>query len=267
MITYIDKVSEFEKAVSSFQIHNPFLTKILISYKSYGLDYFYTDYWYQKTKDGFTSLIFRCDGQFVLCLTDKSDLIEISTFLNMLGFRSLLYDNKYNLNINATEQHTGVIMRLDSHEQLFTHKKINCNEKNYNFKICKENNLKRIYSFFNSMNSGDVQISEYGSFAKDLHSKIRSGCGVVYSLNKYNENQEEIVSCCITITDGYNGIIGPVATKHEYRQKDFAKSLISCINSEENCKKLFLFCMDDIRKEIYTKMGFITVGKWKEIYQ
>lgn len=267
MITYIDKVSEFEKAISSFQINNAFLTKILIAYKSYGLDYPYTDYWYQKTKDDFTSLIFRVDGQFVLYLTDKSDLSEISSFLNLLDFKSLLYDNKYNLSIIGKEQYTGVIMRLHSSEQLFNHRDINSNEENYSFEICKESNLKRIYSFFNSLNSKDVQIPDYGSFATDLHSKIRSGCGVVFSLYKYIKFKSEMVSCCITLTDGYNGIIGPVATKQEYRQRDFAKALISRTNTDRNYENLFLLCMDDIRKEIYTKMGFTPVGKWKEIYR
>ncbi len=268
MINYIDKDCEFENALTYFQIHDAFLTKILITYKTYGINFQYTDYWFQKNGEEYTSLIFRIDGQFVLYLTDNSNLEEIESFIELIGFNSILYDNKYSIKIGCRKIFSGAIMKLVNPEILLKHRYININdEDDYQFEICKEDNFKRIFNFFNSVNSDDVKISSYGSFATDLFSKMRSGCADVFSIYKYKKLHSEIVSCCVVLNDGFNSIIGPVATLKEYRKKDFAKALISNVNAENKQKNIILFCKNDVRKEIYEKMGFMPVGQWKEVYR
>lgn len=97
-----------------------------------------------------------------------------------------------------------------------------------------------------------------GILQSDLHSKVRVNCSKIYSL----ELKDKIVSCAIITGDEYSKIISPIATLPQYRNNDYAKSLLNNVKVDN----LYLFCEDDL-KECYTKMGFNIIGKWKEIHR
>jgi predicted GNAT family acetyltransferase len=102
-------------------------------------------------------------------------------------------------------------------------------------------------------------LPDYGDFVTGLYGKIRNNTAKIRSIyNDYN-----IVSCCITVTDNINTIINAVGTDKNYRNKDYAKTLIYNMSG----KNTYLYCNDDIHTVIYEKMGFKIVGKWKEIYR
>ena len=144
---------------------------------------------------------------------------------------------------------TGLIMKREF---------INNNVKENNCIFTTVNEYKGVFNFFNNCNSTVVKIADYGYFATDLHSKVRVNCSKIYSL----ELKDKIVTCAIITGDEYSKIISPIATLPQYRNNDYAKSLLNNVK-EDN---LYLFCEDDL-KECYTKMGFNIIGKWKEIHR
>lgn len=249
MIKYLSDDTKYRNVTAKLKDKDVFFTRINVLYKSYGLNCDFLDIWYQSFNENYVSLISRLDNQFILFLTESSNIQEIKEFLNVLGFSHLLFNEKYSLNFNSYKSEIGLIMKREF---------IDNRVKENNCIFTTENEYKDVFNFFNSCNSRVVKISDYGYFVTDLHSKVRVDCSKIYSL-KFND---KIVSCAIITGDEYSKIISPIATLPHYRNNDYAKSLLN--NIEED--NLYLFCEDNL-KDCYTKMGFNIIGKWKEIHR
>ncbi|MGN1132772.1 MAG: hypothetical protein ACI4RL_07665 [Ruminococcus sp.] len=250
MIKYIEEGSLFTKIADSFENHDTYLTKINSVFKAYGIGIKGIDFWFQQNQDEYTSLILKSDSNIVLYLTPKTDITELSEFLNAIGYLSVLFDNNYKLQIPFSSQSQGIVMRL-CEKRISYENKIN---------ITIEDNYKRVYEFFNFLNCDDVKINSYGNFATDLFSKIR--CGVSKVLSVY-EN-ERIVSCMIATGDEVNTIVGPIATAKSFQNFGLGRRLIYSLDNTEN---IYLYCKDDEHTLMYKKMGFVPCGEWKEIYR
>ncbi|MGN0460195.1 MAG: GNAT family N-acetyltransferase [Ruminococcus sp.] len=251
MIKYIEEVSLFTKIANSFENHDTFLTKIISVFKAYGIGVRGKDFWFQQNQSEFTSLILKNDGNIVLYLTQNTDITELSEFINVIGYASVLFDNSYELlQLSGSSQSQGIVMKLcERHIP---------NDSNINITI--EDNYKRVYEFFNSLSCDDVKINSYGDFATDLYSKIK--CGVSKVLSVYDKDR--IVSCVIATGDKINTIVGPVATAKSFQNCGLARRLIYSLDKTEN---IYLYCKDDEHTLIYKRMGFDPCGEWKEIYR
>ena len=248
MITYLSDDAKYKEIAVKLNGKDVFFTRINVLYKAYGLDCNFLDIWYQSIDEKYVSLISRLDNQFILFLTENSDIKEIYEFLNLLGFSHLLFNEKYSIDFHCARCDTGLIMKR---ECLVNSKDIGCT-------FTTNNEYKEVFNFFNSCNSSVVKISDYGYFVTDLHSKVRVNCSKIYSLKE----DDKIVSCAIITGDEYSEIISPIATLPQYRNKDYAKGLLNNVR-EDN---LYLFCEDNLQ-DCYTKMGFNIIGKWKEIHR
>lgn len=249
MIKYLSVDTKYRNVTAKLKDKDVFFTRINVLYKSYGLNCDFLDIWYQSFSEDHVSLISRLDNQFILFLTVNSNIEEIEEFLNVLGFSHLLFNEKYSLSFNSSKSETGLIMKREFVDNTII-------ENNCIFTT--NNEYKDVFNFFNTCNSTVVKISDYGYFATDLHSKVRVNCSKIYSL-KVND---KIVSCAIVTGDERCKIISPIATLPQYRNNDYAKSLLNNVK-EDN---LYLLCEDKL-KECYTKMGFNIIGKWKEIHR
>lgn len=254
MIKYIDSNKQYEEIKNTFSGEDTFLTRLNVLFTSYGVNESFLDFWYQvlpcDEDSKAVSLIARLDSDFILCLTEKSDLNEIQEFLNILNFSSVLFNNKYALNLVGDSYKIGCILKR---------KNIDFKNNNSLLEIKYNYPYKELFSFFNNCNSDDVKIKDYGSFATDLNCKIKGGCGKTYCLVE----NSEILSACITTFDSVNTIISPVATLENMRKKGYATHLINSIKAENIC----VYCSDDYRADVYTKMGFVNSGEWKEVYR
>lgn len=250
MIKYIEDESLFPQIIDSFENHDTYLTKINSVFKAYGIGVKGIDFWFQQNQNEYTSLILKSDSNIVLCLTPKTDITELSEFLRVIGYLSVLFDNSYKLQIPCSSQSQGIVMKL-CEKHIYSENEININV---------ENNYKKVFEFFNSLNCDDVKINSYGDFATDLFSKIR--CGVSKVLSIYEK--DKIISCMIATGDEVNTIVGPIATANSFRNCGLGRRLIYSLDNTEN---IYLYCKDDEHKLIYSRMGFAPCGEWKEIYR
>lgn len=250
MIKYIEDGSLFPQIIDSFENHDTYLTKINSVFKAYGIGVKGIDFWFQQNQSEYTSLILKSDSNIVLYLTPETDITELSEFLCVIGYLSVLFDNSYNLQIPCSSQSQGIVMKL-CEKHIYSENEIN---------ITIENNYKKVFEFFNSLNCDDVKINSYGVFATDLFSKIRCGASKVFSVYE----NEKIVSCMIATGDEVNTIVSPVATAKEYQNRGLGRELIYSL---DNSQSVFLYCKDDEHTLIYKRMGFVPCGKWKEIYR
>ena len=250
MIKYIEDERLFSQIIESFENHDTYLTKINSVFKAYGIGVKGIDFWFQQNQSEYTSLILKSDSNIVLYLTPKTDITELSEFLCVIGYLSVLFDSSYKLQIPCSSQSQGIVMKL--------YEKHRPDKSSLN--IVTEDNYKRVFEFFNSLNCDDVKINSYGDFATDLFSKIRCGASKVFSVYE----NEKIVSCMIATGDEVNTIVGPVATAKEYQNLGLGRELIYSL---DNTQSVFLYCKDDEHTLIYRRMGFVPCGKWKEIYR
>lgn len=254
MIKYIDSNKQYEEFKNTFNGEDTFLTRLNVLFTAYGVNESFLDFWYQSPPCGednkAVSLIARLDSDFILCLTEKSDLNEVQEFLNILNFSSALFNNKYALNLVSDSYRIGCILKR---------KNIDFKNNNSLMEIKYNCPYKELFSFFNNCNSDYVKIKDYGSFATDLNCKIKMGCCKTYCLIK----DKKIISACITTLDSANTIISPIATLENMRKKGYATQLINSIKAENIC----VYCSNDYRVDVYTKMGFVKSGEWKEVYK
>ena len=171
MIKYLSDDTKYKNVTAKLKDKDVFFTRINVLYKSYGLNCDFLDIWYQSFNEDYVSLISRLDNQFILFLTENSNIQEIEEFLNVLGFSHLLFNEKYSLNFNFSMSETGLIMKREF---------INNNVKENNCIFTTVNEYKGVFNFFNNCNSTVVKIADYGYFATDLHSKVRVNCSKIY---------------------------------------------------------------------------------------
>ncbi|MDD6644950.1 MAG: GNAT family N-acetyltransferase [Oscillospiraceae bacterium] len=252
MIKYIENESLLSQIIDSFENHDTFLTKINSVFKAYGIGVRGIDFWFQQNQNKYTALILKTDGNIVLYLTENTDITELSEFINVIGYSSVLFDNNCNLQLSGSSQSQGIIMKLCE--------KQTSNKSDSVINICNEDNYKKVYEFFNSINCDDVKINSYGDFATDLFSKVRCGVSKVFSIYE----KDKIISCMIATGDKINTIIGPVATSKEFQNCGLGRNLIYSVDDAQN---VYLYCNDDEHTQIYRKMGFVPSGEWKEIYR
>lgn len=243
MIKYFNTCSEFNNIVSKYNKRDVFLTKINALFLSYGLNN-QIDFWYHYT-DSVTGIICRCGNDYILSLDDKADFTEIEEFLNIFGYKSVLFDAEYPVKPKFLSVNSGYIM-----------KKNNCNPV-YDSQIIRYRNYKEVYRFLKCINSTSIILPEYADFATSLYSKVRKNVSEIRVIF----DKEKLIAVCISVSDGINTVISPIATLAEYRRKGKAAALLNSINGN-----VFLLC-ENSNRIVYEKIGFTVTGKWKEVYR
>mgnify|MGYP005917007781 FL=1 len=101
MILTADNCEKFISTIESLDGLDPFACRIISLCTSYNPHLPFVDYWTvfdDKTKNP-TGAIARNGTDFILFLTDKSDINEVSSFMRVAGAASVICSNKYNLDL------------------------------------------------------------------------------------------------------------------------------------------------------------------------
>ena len=79
---------------------DPFFTRILSLYESYGEGLDFVAFWVQETDGGIVSAISRFEDKFSLWLTSGSELEEMTAFIHFQGAGSCLYNAAFALDFS-----------------------------------------------------------------------------------------------------------------------------------------------------------------------
>ena len=104
---------------------DPFYTRILSLYESYGGGYDFVGYWVQETDGKTVSAISRFEDKFSLYLTEDSDLEEVAAFLRFQGAGAVMTDSRYTLELTSEQVINGQVLRYageyyNSESELYT---------------------------------------------------------------------------------------------------------------------------------------------------
>ena len=76
MIKYLSDDTKYRNVTAKLKDKDVFFTRINVLHKSYGLNCDFLDIWYQSFNENYVSLISRLDNQFILFLTENSNIQE-----------------------------------------------------------------------------------------------------------------------------------------------------------------------------------------------
>ena len=86
--------------IMNLSAEDPFACRIISQYNSYDSSLAFVDYWtiIDDKTDECTGAISRCGTNFILFLTDKTNLEEVSSFMRVAGASSAMCSGDFNLN-------------------------------------------------------------------------------------------------------------------------------------------------------------------------
>ena len=252
MIISSVEAPNFISAVTKLSDGDSFACRILSLYNSYSPDLAFVDYWMTCDEHGAcVGAIARNGSNFILFLTEKSDLREISSFLRISGATGILLSGKYELDF-AGESSTGVVMKTESPIEISESGSVFVNP-----------DIREAYKLIEKCADKNFTPPAFEDFYVDVNHKLRHGamrlCGLVEG--------GELAAIAMTVAESGDGaVLGAVACAPEYRRQGCGSRIVCHIVNQlvsEN-KTVFLNRAENANAGFYNRLGFEECGSWRE---
>ena len=241
-----------ETELSSFKNADPFYTRILSLYESYGGGYDFVGFWVQETDGKVCSAISRFEDKFSLFLTDDSDLEEITAFLHFQGAGAVMSDARYDLQIPASHTISGQVLRW-SGEKYISDKE-----------LCSPD-LDSVYGLLQSCESPIFRVPPRLNFLSDVTHRSNLGKCSVLGIKADNV----LASLVMTVSETESAVIlGAVATHPNYRRRGLSRELVRTLasNISEQGRAVYVFSASDSNTRFYENSGFNIVAGFTEVF-
>lgn len=256
MIVSANETDNFLNEIEKFSYNNAFACRIISLYNCYGPSLAFVDYWL-ITDDSThlaTGAIARSGTAFILCLTENSNIEEVSSFMRISGCKNILCDYKYRLKLfNAKFSYGAVLMR-----------EIPFDDNYEGIDVCTPK-IENAYKLILKCSDKNFKTPSFEDFYVDVNHKLRHNatrlCGIT------EDNHLECIT--MTVAESTDGaVIGALACNPEKRRKGYGTLLIKYLTNllvSEN-KKVFLHRANGVNESFYDRLGFKQTGKWREYY-
>ena len=214
--------------------------RILSLLNAYNCKYPFALFYKQVIDGKIVSIFSKLDGDVTIALSEKSDLFELSDFVQRCSFSSVLVDSKLKINSSFDE---GIIMKSTKH---FEPTKLGAEIDEY----------PRLMDLFNLIDYDSV---DFETWYVDISHRIRHGSAKAFSLKVRGEM---IASAIFSSIFGKYAILSSVSTIPEFRRLGYGSFLVS--NMVADFKgTVYLMREQDKNEEFYLKNGFINIGEWR----
>ena len=252
MIVSCAEAPDFLSSVTRMSGGDPFACRIISLYNSYSPELAFVDYWLTCDENGVcTGAIARNGSNFILLLTDKSDLGEISSFMRVAGASAVLMNGRYTLDFagNSTE---GVVMKTTA--------PIDMPEREGEI-VSPE--IKDAYDLIVKCAGEGFLPPVFEDFYVDVNHKLRHGAMRLCGL----EVDGKLAAVAMTVAESPEGVVlGAVACDPEYRRRGCGSTIVSDIVNgviAEN-KTVYLHRAKNANAGFYARLGFEDCGSWRE---
>lgn len=254
MINSATDADSFIKEVQAISAVDPFACRIISLCKSYSPDLVFVDYWLVQDENGiYTGAIARNGSNFILFLTDDSDIEEISSFMRVAGASAVICDGKYELDFTGGKTLEGrVLVRNTAYND----------EDELSFI---EPDIKSAYELIQKSAYENFIPPNFEDFYVDVNHKLRHNTSRLIGIV---ENGEAAAVAMTVAESDRAAVLGAVSCDPEYRRRGFGSSLIKHITNilvEEN-KAVYLHRAENDNVEFYKNLGFTEYGSWREYY-
>ena len=249
MIKIVDNNNSFGREIYGLSENNPFGCRIISLYNTYNYNLPFVDFWVQFIDDEPVSLISRLETAFILRLSDRSDIDEVSSFIRVSGAETVLCDASYSLECNMNKVTGPVLYSRD----LFGIDK--------SFEVYVPT-VKEVYSVISSSASENFRVPSYESFMLDVSHKLNQRAIRMYAIK-----EEKPAACIMTLAESRDSaVLGALATNPELRKRGYGAFLIKYINNAlvSEGKAVYLHRAPNENTAFYNKLGFSQFGQWAE---
>lgn len=218
-----------------------FSVKIFSLFQAYGTKYPFIRFYAQKSSNEITAVICILDNDITLSyIRNKADIDELTEFVNVMGFSTLLCDDNFVIN---REYDNGIVM--SSARKI----EIPCD-------YIEVDEYPYLFDLFNFVDYGDV---DFESWYVDISHRIRHGCAKAVTLNVDGEIISSAIFSSIYENDA---VLTAVQTKPKFRKSGYASALVSSMCCDVT-GTVFLMRESDKNKSFYKKLFFDNIGKWR----
>ncbi len=255
MIISANETNDFVSSINSISKLDPFACRIISLYNSYNPDLAFVDYWMTADENGSCNgAIARNGSDFILFLTDESDLEEISSFMRVAGASGAICDGKYKLDIFGGKSVTGsILVKNTPFENI---------DDNLNIIVP---DIKSAYELIVSCEDENFRPPVFENFYVDINHKLRHNAMRMYGVAE----DDTLVAIAMTVAESESGaVLGAVACSPDYRSHGYGSGIVKYISNiliKEN-KAVFLHRAKNANVSFYNNLGFEEIGKWREYY-
>lgn len=246
MIYFVDE-SRFADLKKFCKMQTIYSCRIMCLADSYGLNFDFVQFWLQYDENGNTvSAISKSYGDVTVQTTEKSNISELTEFLDVIGFCSLLSEKMLFENRTAD---TGMIMRLENPQKIY----------NSNIEITVNPDLNSVYKLLDKSRSETFNVPDYEDFILDMSHKIRHNTAICTAI-KIGEN---VVSAAMTVAQSENtALIGAVVTDIDFRRRGFGALCVNSLIGILGKRKIFIMRNENENEPFYKSLGFENNGRF-----
>ena len=239
------------KKLTALHTTDPFYTRILSLYESYGGGYDFVGYWVQETEGKTVSAISRFEDKFSLYLTEDSDLEEVAAFLRFQGAGAVMTDSRYVLDLESEQVISGQVLRYVG-EQYNSELEIYTPE------------IKSLYALLQSCESDIFRVPEYMSFLSDVtHRRNLNKCAIMAT-----DVGGALASAVMTVSETESAaILGAVATHPDFRRRGLSRELVKTLASQitSQGRAAYVFSASVANTRFYQRSGFEICADFTEL--
>ncbi len=239
------------KTLTAIQSADPFCTRILSLYESYGEGYDFIGFWEQEIDGEITAAIARFEEKFSLYLTDGADVEELAAFLRFQGAGSVMLDERFALPLSAGRSLRGQVLAYRG-ENYISELEIYQPE------------IKPLYALLKSCESEHFIVPAYLPFLSDVRHRLNRGkCQIVGT-----DVESVLASALMTVSEtAYAAILGAVATRPDYRRRGLSRELVRTLASRitKQGREAFVFSASESNTRFYENSGFEVVAEFREL--
>lgn len=241
----IKQVTEFDiLRVLYFCKGSPFGAYIASSCLQYGFDKSFAKQWLCENDGEIYAAFCMKDGSFTLLANYDAPFDEISSFLNFMGFSSLLTDEKIALKLGYKDYFAKSVMKFSRCDDELRACKASAEMKEVFKLLCEEHP-----EAFE--NTSDCYLSFLSDFT--YHSN-RNAARI-----KACFDSEELAAIALTSAETEtDAVLSGICTRKDKRKKGFAKACVVSLSNElcDENKNVFVVSRNDSATEFYKKIGF-----------
>ncbi|MBQ3264977.1 MAG: GNAT family N-acetyltransferase [Ruminococcus sp.] len=233
------------------QTADPFYTRILSLYESYGGGYAFVGFWVQEIDGTIAAAISRFEDKFSLYLTAEADLEEIAAFLRFQGAGAVMAARGFSLDLHADHVIEGQVLRYNGEQY-------NSGLELYSPEV------KPLYTLLQSCESDIFRVPEYMSFLSDV--THRRNCGKCAVLG--TDVGGTLASAVMTVSETeYAAILGAVATRSDCRRRGLSRELVRTLASRITAqgRAVYVFSASEANTKFYQNSGFEIVAGFREM--
>lgn len=255
MILTADNSENFISTIESLDSLNPFACRIISLCTSYGPQLPFVDYWtvFDDESQKATGAIARNGTDFILFLTDDTDLDEVSSFMRVAGASSVICSNKYSLDLFGYEKSQGPI--LVRKEEI---------KEEVSLEISTPQ-IKEAYELI--VKSADRYFTppKFEDFYVDINHKLRHG--TMRLLGLYDNGS--LAAVAMTVAESTKGaVIGAVACLPQFRNKGYGTYIVNYLTNilVKEGRSVYVHRAEKANKAFYDNLKFNRCDSWCEYH-